>query len=226
MHRGRKRAAGSAPVSPEHGEVVRCSNCGGGLWGRLACISAFGQRRRMGEPPRRWRRWVGQSCRWGRWGVDKRWRWRWGMGQPPWLWRRRCMGQSLVGDFTGHICVAQEINRSLGFLPADLAEGQGDQPFIAVIKSRDELLRWPRQPSSDVRVTMPASPGFAKAVRLAALRGAAAGSLWMILEEDLAVVVDDGADAHPPDFVPKYLESLIGEGAECTTCLWQQPCGG
>src|ERR1700730_15074971 len=24
-----------------------------------------------------------------------------GMGQPPWLWRRRCMGQSLIGDFTG-----------------------------------------------------------------------------------------------------------------------------
>src|SRR5258708_7522381 len=73
---------------------------------------------------------------------------------------------------------------------------------------------------------MPASPGFAKAVRLAALRGAAAGSLWMILEEDLAVVVDDGADAHPPDFVPKHLKSLIREGPECTTCLWQQPYGG
>ena len=51
----------------------------------------------------------------GRRSVDKRWRW--GMGQPPWLWRCRCMGQSLIGDFTGHICVAQEINQSLGFLP-------------------------------------------------------------------------------------------------------------
>ena len=49
--------------------------------------------------------WVNR-CRWGRWGMDKRWRWRWGMGQPPWLWRRRCMGQSLIGDFTGHICVS------------------------------------------------------------------------------------------------------------------------
>jgi hypothetical protein len=37
------------------------------------------------------------------------------------------MGQSLIGDFTGHICLAQEI--------------------------------------------MPTSPGFAEAVRLAALRG-------------------------------------------------------
>ncbi len=43
--------------------------------------------------------------------MDKRW----GMGQPPWLWRRRCMGQSLIGDFTGHICLPQEINQSLRF---------------------------------------------------------------------------------------------------------------
>jgi len=61
------------------------------------------------------------------------------------------MGQSLVGDFTGHICVAQEINRSLGFLRAALAEGQGDRPFVAVVKSREELLRWLREPSSDVQ---------------------------------------------------------------------------
>jgi hypothetical protein len=46
----------------------------------------------------RWRG-LGQSCRWGRRGLDKRWRW--GMGQPPWLWRRRCMGQSLIGDLPG-----------------------------------------------------------------------------------------------------------------------------
>ena len=31
------------------------------------------------------------------------------MGQPPWLWRRRCMGQSLISDFTGDICVGQGI---------------------------------------------------------------------------------------------------------------------
>src|SRR5208337_1615621 len=75
-----------------------------------------GQRRRLGQPPGWWWRGLGQSCRWGRRGLDKRWRWRWGMGQPPWLWRRRCMGQSLIGDFTGYICLAQETNRSLGFL--------------------------------------------------------------------------------------------------------------
>ena len=35
------------------------------------------------------------------------------------------MGQSSVGDFTGHICVAQEMNR------AALAERQDDRPFVA-----------------------------------------------------------------------------------------------
>jgi hypothetical protein len=30
------------------------------------------------------------------------------MGQTPRLWRRRCMGQSLISDFTGDICVGQE----------------------------------------------------------------------------------------------------------------------
>ena len=50
------------------------------------------------------------------------------------------MGQPLVGDFNGHICVAQEIDRSLGFLPAALAEGQGERPFVAIVKNRDELV--------------------------------------------------------------------------------------
>ena len=35
--------------------MVRCGNCGGALWGRLACISARGQRRRLGQPPGWWR---------------------------------------------------------------------------------------------------------------------------------------------------------------------------
>jgi hypothetical protein len=116
--------------------------------------------------------------------------------------------------------VPQEINRSLGFLPADSAAGQGDQPFVVVIKSRDELCQWLGDPLRglqwlqvegllgdpgawasaahgasevpldvvlcdpasefsdlyrlvdvcavrDVRVSMPAAPGFLKAVKLA-----------------------------------------------------------
>lgn len=113
----------------------------------------------------------------------------------------------------------QEVYQSLRFLPNALAEGQGDRPFVAVVKSRDELVRWLREPLGglqwiqvegllgdpdawaalsvsqvpldvvladpdsefsglyrlvdvcqvrDVRVSMPAAPGFLKAVRLAA----------------------------------------------------------
>jgi hypothetical protein len=117
--------------------------------------------------------------------------------------------------------VAQEVYQSLRFLPAALAEGQGDRSFVAVLRSRDELCRWLGEPvrglqwirvegllgdpdawapaasgSSqvpldvvfsdpasefsdlyrlvdicavrDVRVSMPAVPGFLKAVKLAA----------------------------------------------------------
>jgi hypothetical protein len=116
--------------------------------------------------------------------------------------------------------VPQEIYQSLRFLPAALAEGQDDRPFIAVVRSRDELCRWlggplrglqwiqvegllgdpdawapaasgasqvpldvvlsdPASEFSDlyrlvdvcavrnVRVSMPAAPGFLKAVKLA-----------------------------------------------------------
>jgi hypothetical protein len=115
--------------------------------------------------------------------------------------------------------VAQQINHSLGFLPAALAERPGNRPFVAVVKTRTELLRWLGEPLGspqwiqiegllgdpdawltsgasqvpldivlsdpasefsdlyrltdvcamrDVRVTMPATPGFLKAVKLAA----------------------------------------------------------
>jgi hypothetical protein len=117
--------------------------------------------------------------------------------------------------------VPREIDRSLEFLPAALAEGKGEQAFVAVVRSRDELSRWLgdpvpglqwlqvegllRNPDAwasaaqsapyipidvilsdpasefsdlyrmvdvcavrDVRVSMPAVPGFLKAVKLAA----------------------------------------------------------
>ena len=115
----------------------------------------------------------------------------------------------------------QKVYQSLRFLPAALAEGQGDRPFVAVVRSRDELCRWLGEPLRglqwiqvegllgdpdawapaasgasqvpldvvlsdpasefsdlyrlvdvcavrDVRVSMPAAPGFLKAVKLAA----------------------------------------------------------
>jgi hypothetical protein len=117
--------------------------------------------------------------------------------------------------------VLREIYRSLKFLPTALAEEQGDRPFVAVARSRNELCRWLGEPLGglqwiqieellgdpdvwaqaasgasqvpfdvvlsdpasefsdlyrlvdvramhDVRVTMPAAPGFLKAIKLAA----------------------------------------------------------
>jgi hypothetical protein len=117
--------------------------------------------------------------------------------------------------------VLQEVYRSLKFLPTALAEEQGDRPFVALTRSRDELCRWLDEPVGnlqwiqieellgdpdawaqaasgtsqvpldvvlsdpasefsdlyrlvdvcpmhDVRVTMPAAPGFLKAIKLAA----------------------------------------------------------
>jgi hypothetical protein len=117
--------------------------------------------------------------------------------------------------------VLQEVYRSLAFLPTALAEEQGDRPFVALARSRDELCRWLGEPLGglqwiqiekllgdpdawaqaasgasqvpldvvlsdpasefsdlyrlvdvctmhDVRVTMPAAPGFLKAIKLAA----------------------------------------------------------
>jgi hypothetical protein len=131
------------------------------------------------------------------------------------------MGQSLVASSTGHVRMPQEINRSLGFLPAASATGHGDQPFVVVVRSRSELCRWLEDPPCglqwlqvegllgdpgawtsaahgasqipldvilcdpasefsdlyrlvdvcavrNVRVSIPAAPGFLKAVRLAA----------------------------------------------------------
>jgi hypothetical protein len=118
--------------------------------------------------------------------------------------------------------VPPEVYRSLNFLPAALAEEQGDRPFVVLIRTPDELTRWSGKPPKglqwievegfldnleawspatqrgasqipldvvltkpaaefaylyrlvdvcgmrDLRVSMPAVPGFFKAVKLAA----------------------------------------------------------
>lgn len=140
----------------------------------------------------------------------------------------------------------------------------------------------------DVRVSMPAAPGFLRALRLAAslglpvrllpgqpsaealeeleaalafylhdpmveapieffhsalawMRGAPAGSLWSVLEEDPAIFQRDqirGSQrlpqtnepyletALPREFVPGYFARLVQQGAECVNCPWRQPCQG
>jgi len=42
--------------------------------------------------------------------------------------------------------VSEEDYPSLRILPSALAEGQGDRPFVAIVRSRDELCRWLRDP--------------------------------------------------------------------------------
>jgi hypothetical protein len=56
------------------------------------------------------------------------------------------MGQSLVSDSTGQNCMPQEIDRSLWFLPAALAEGRSDRPYVAFGSTQDELWRWVGDP--------------------------------------------------------------------------------
>ena len=57
------------------------------------------------------------------------------------------VGGSIDGKSpTGYICVSEEDYSSLRILPSALAEGQGDRPFVAIVRSREELCRWLRDP--------------------------------------------------------------------------------
>jgi hypothetical protein len=56
------------------------------------------------------------------------------------------MDQSVVADAANYNCVSQENYQSLRILPSALAETQGDLPFVAIVRSREELCRWLRDP--------------------------------------------------------------------------------
>jgi hypothetical protein len=49
-------------------------------------------------------------------------------------------------SLTGCICVSEEDYPSLRILPSALAEGQGAPPFVAIVRNREELCRWLRDP--------------------------------------------------------------------------------
>ena len=53
------------------------------------------------------------------------------MDQPSRLWRRRCMGQPLVGPFNGQICLVGGERSAFRFLLADLAKRQGDRSLVS-----------------------------------------------------------------------------------------------
>lgn len=232
--------------------------------------------------------------------------------------------------------MTEPLDQPLPFLSSELIAEQEERVFVAVVRTRDEFLRWlcdsspglqwlqvegllgdaeswaaaaqgvgdvpldvimthpDRQfghlyrlvdvrAARDVRVTIPAAAGLMKAVRLAAslglpirvapgqpseealaqfdeaaefylrdsmvqapvepfhsmlaaMRGAAVGTLWTITEDDPAVFAHQDADGcatlprstqpAPPEFVRGHLASLIAEGAECADCPWQELCGG
>ena len=231
----------------------------------------------------------------------------------------------------------QDTHKPLLFLRADSEELPGDQPFVVVVRTRDQLDRWLRDSSPDlqwieaqglvgdpdawalaaqgegdipldvvlsepgaefpdlyrlvdvcgvreVRVSMPAAPGFLKALRLAAslalpvrllpgqpsdvvvrelaealsfylhdsmveapieffhstlawMRGTESDSMWNICEQNPAIfdrnlesltrTTPSAREGHlRGDFVPRHLQRLIDEGAECAACPWQPLCQG
>ena len=255
--------------------------------------------------------------------------------------RSRQVDQPVVSGATGYRCVSQENDQPLRVLPSALVEGEGDRPFVAIVRGRDEFCRLLRNPLPglqwlqvegvlgdsdawaeaaqgdsdvpldvvlsdpasefsdlyrlvdacavrDIRVTMPAAPGFLKAIKLAAalrlpvrvlpgqptaetlaelnealefylhgpmveapveffhtllaaMSGADAESLWMVLEEDPAAFLHYDADGRArlpragafesvevasTGFVENHFKNLVEQGAECATCPWRTPCRG
>jgi len=77
------------------------------------------------------------------------------MGSPAWTLdqpvgsRAWPLDQSVVSEPTGSTRVSQETSASSQFLivqPSALAEGQRDEAFVAIVRNRDELCRWLRDP--------------------------------------------------------------------------------
>jgi hypothetical protein len=193
------------------------------------------------------------------------------MDQPPGLWWRRGLGQSLVDDSTEVQNMPQEIERALRFLPAALAEGTSDRPFVAVVRTRDELCRWLERPLDclqwiqaeelvgdveawalaahgdseipldvilsnpasefsdlyrlvdvcavrDVRVSMPAIPGFLKALKLAVslqlpvriLPGQPILAVLVELMEALELYLHESMVEAPVEFFHSLLAAMCG----------------
>jgi hypothetical protein len=116
--------------------MVRRGDCGGCLWWHLVQVCPGGKCGHLDQP-------VGSSAR----RLDQ------SMGSPSWSLdqpvgpRSRPLDQSMVSDPTGPASVSEEYNQCLGILPSALAEGQGERAFVAVVRSREELCRWLRDPA-------------------------------------------------------------------------------
>jgi hypothetical protein len=217
------------------------------------------------------------SRRLGRRGQLGEWWWR-RLGQPPVLWRRRIMDQSLVGVGSTRGCVPPEPDQRIAFVPSDLVMEQGDRPFVVIVRSREELGQWLSHPPAglqrlevnglladpdawepatqsssnvpldvflaspglqfsdlyrlvevcavrDVRVSMPASPGFLRALKLAvALRlpvrllpGQPAPEVCAELTEAVTFYLRDPMVETPMEFFHSVMAFMCGGD---TGSLW------
>lgn len=179
---------------------------------------------------------------------------------------------------SGSICVSEEAYPSLRILPSALAETQGDLPFVAIVRSREEFCRWLRDPLPglkwlqvegilgdseawieaahddshipldvvlsdpasefsdlyrlvdacavrEIRVTVPAAPGLAKAVRLAAalrlpvrvLPGQPTGEVLEELYDALEFYLHEPMVEAPVEFFHSLLATM---GGADTGSLW------
>jgi hypothetical protein len=71
------------------------------------------------------------------------------------------MGQSVVSDAYIRGCEHLEPDRPIPFLTADLVDEQGDRALVAIVRSKDEFLRWIHSPlyfNSNSRFSCPLDP--------------------------------------------------------------------
>ena len=56
------------------------------------------------------------------------------------------MGQSMVSDVDIAGCGSLESDRPIPFIPAEWVGEQGGRPFVAIVRTRDDLVRWLHSP--------------------------------------------------------------------------------
>src|SRR5437868_13449850 len=86
----------------------------------------------------------------GRRGQLGEWRWR-RLDQPPVLWWRRIMDQPLVSDGSSRGCVPPGTDNPILFVPSDLLVEQGSHPFVAIVRTREELSQWLSNPPTGLQ---------------------------------------------------------------------------
>lgn len=99
-----------------------------------------------------------------------------------WWWRR--LDQSQVADL--HHFVSQEPDASLAFLTAALAEGHHDGSCVVIVRTREEFVRWLREPAPGVEWLQVEGLLGDQDVWAMAAQGAATPALDVILADPAA----------------------------------------